>query len=86
MQQKTIKETIKTLKVNNQDVDVLEFEPNLKPIKFNDITTMYIAQQEQINLKDRIRVGENLTVSYSKKVGISNQNTENPVAMAIRMP
>jgi TonB-dependent starch-binding outer membrane protein SusC len=38
------------------------------------------------NLKDRIRVGENLTVSYSKKVGISNQNTENPVAMAIRMP
>jgi TonB-dependent starch-binding outer membrane protein SusC len=38
------------------------------------------------NLKDRIRVGENLTVSYSQKVGISNQNTENPVAMAIRMP
>jgi TonB-dependent starch-binding outer membrane protein SusC len=38
------------------------------------------------NLKDRIRVGENLTVSYSRKNGIANQNTENPVAMAIRMP
>jgi TonB-dependent starch-binding outer membrane protein SusC len=40
----------------------------------------------QFKLKDRIRVGENLTVSHSQKVGISNQNTENPVAMAIRMP
>ncbi len=38
------------------------------------------------NLKKRIRVGENLTVSYSNKVGVANQNTENPVTMAIRMP
>jgi TonB-dependent starch-binding outer membrane protein SusC len=37
-------------------------------------------------VKERVRIGENLTVSYSNRVGISNQNTENPVTMAIRMP
>ena len=39
------------------------------------------------NIKKHIRIGENLTVSYSNKNGgISNQNTENPITMAFRMP
>ena len=38
------------------------------------------------NINKNVRIGENLSVSYSTKVGISNQNTENPVTMAIRMP
>ena len=57
--------------MNNQDVDVLEFEPNLKPIKFNDITTINIAQQEQINLKDRINDHYNKAV---KDYGYKFQN------------
>lgn len=40
----------------------------------------------RFKVKDKITLGENLTISYSKNTGISNQNTENPISMAIRMP
>ncbi|WNJ17660.1 TonB-dependent receptor [Pontibacter sp. G13] len=37
-------------------------------------------------VNDKITVGENMTVAYSRRNTIDNQNVENPISMALRMP
>mgnify|MGYP002777751892 CR=1 FL=1 len=39
----------------------------------------------QFNIRNRIRVGENFTVSYDERLGITNNDEGNPIMLAIRM-
>jgi TonB-linked SusC/RagA family outer membrane protein len=39
----------------------------------------------QFNVRNRFRVGENFTVSYDERLGITNNDESNPIMFAIRM-
>lgn len=43
-----------------------------------------IRANTEFKVKNRVRVGENLTVSYDERVGITNNDESNPIAFAVR--
>ncbi len=54
-------------------------------MKYTNYKRYSMRANTEFKLKNRIRVGENLTVSYDERVGITNNDESNPIAFAVRM-
>ncbi|PQA60918.1 SusC/RagA family TonB-linked outer membrane protein [Siphonobacter curvatus] len=54
-------------------------------MKYTNYKRYSLRANTEFKLKDRIRIGENFTVSYDERVGITNNDESNPIAFAVRM-
>lgn len=53
-------------------------------LKFTNYDRYSVRANTQFNVRNKFRIGENFTVSYDERVGITNQNESNPITFALR--
>jgi TonB-linked SusC/RagA family outer membrane protein len=54
-------------------------------MKYTGYKRYSLRANTEFKVKNRVRVGENFTVSYDERIGITNNDESNPIAFAVRM-